>query len=113
MSDLTILKLTELMEREYQAVLEGEYDRLDALTEKKLALIEMLEPEDLSQEQLDDIAQWHERLQDVTMAAIDGISAARNAYEQRLSVRSQLNSYGPNGDARLIETPNSELSRRA
>lgn len=111
--DRQLVALRKALKSERAALIAADFDRLEKLGAQKTAILDELDVTDLPSADLRDVADQMRQVHDMTAAALDGFRSAVQGLEKHERARKRLDSYGPDGGARSIETPVNDLSKRA
>lgn len=107
--------LDDLLEDERDALLNGRLESIAALHDRKSELIEELRHLDLKdQQKLSQLGQKLDRNRALLSSALDGIRAVIQRLADVRQVREGLETYGADGQRKLIKTPGEQsLEKRA
>lgn len=110
-----IARLDELLDLERAALLAGDFDRLDAMTAEKEALVERINTKSsIGQTQLETVQRKVTRNQSLLNNALDGINAVAARIAELKSVRQGLDTYDQSGNRhRFASQVHKKLEKRA
>ncbi|MBS1301870.1 flagellar biosynthesis protein FlgN [Loktanella sp. SALINAS62] len=113
MTEQTATDLLSILEQERGALRAGQIDRLQDLTQQKIALVDRLVTSGSAPDRLSLILSVMGRNERLLKSACDGIGAANARLAEMRSVKSNLSYYSSAGKKSNIRTPDPSLERRA
>ncbi|MCT4609256.1 MAG: flagellar protein FlgN [Pelagimonas sp.] len=107
-------RLEDLLDQERQALLDGNFDQIEKLMEKKQELAEDLETQTLPQEALSPIKDGMRRNQELFDQALAGIRNVTARIDELRQLRRSMNTYDAYGRRFTIDAPiDRKLEKRA
>ena len=106
-------KFIQLLEQERRAIVTADFDKIDSLAASKQALFDQTLSRVKNKAALSEIHNALQRNQALFLAAIEGVSAARQRISAMREVRDNLRIYDQSGRIAQVASKTPDLSKRS